>query len=83
MEGPRSRVSLWHVARSLGRLRSLRNRLEKKKWLPSPFPRGFWDWRIASCMDNFSVPSAEDVLTLLVLVSENSLYSLLFHCEVG
>lgn len=68
VEGARSRVSLWHVAGSLGRLRSLGNRL--KKATPIPLPRGLWDWRVASCMDNFSVPFAEDVLTLLVLVTD-------------
>lgn len=51
MEGARSRVSLWHVAGSLERLRSLGNRL--KTVTPFPLPRGLWYWRVASCTDNF------------------------------
>lgn len=71
MEGARSRVSLWHVELDpRGRPRSLGNRL--KKVSPFPLPRGLWDWGVASCTDNFSVPFAEDALTLLVLVSEKA-----------
>lgn len=68
-------------AGSPGRLRSLGNRL--KKVAPFPLPRGLWDWRVASCMDNFSVPFAEDALTLLVLVSEKATHALTYSVTLA
>lgn len=67
MEGPRSRVSLWHVAGSLGRLKSLRNRL--KKVAPFPPPQRLLGLENSFLYGQLFCPF--DVLTLLMLGSEN------------